>query len=199
MYILHLPAGHLSANRNARATAAFPVVSAAGSGLTPQNRPRMVPQGEIWSARMRRLAATSLILAAGFGLASFGAMAREQGPAEKRIVPFYGNLPACEDAGVLGTLSSRFASRESGYWNSPLTIVNVEYPRQTAYRTNGIDVVPRRYCTATVTTSDLKRRKVDYAIIEGDGFIGFSWGLEYCVGGLDRSYAYAPYCKMARP
>jgi hypothetical protein len=159
----------------------------------------MVFQGELWSALMRRLAATSLILAAGFGLSGFGAAAREQPPAEKRIVPFHANLPACEDAGVLGTLSSRFAAREAGYWNSPLTIVNVEYPRQTAFRANGIDLVPRRYCTATVTTSDLKRRKVDYNIIEGGGFLGFSWGVEYCVGGLDRSYAYAPYCQMARP
>jgi hypothetical protein len=167
--------------------------------LTPQNRPRMVRQGEFWSARMRRLAATSLILAAGFSLAGFTATAREQPPAEKRIVPFHANLPACEDAGVLDTLSSRFAARESRYWNSPLTVVGVEYPRQIAFRTNGLDVVPRRYCTATATTSDLKRRKVDYAIIEADGFLGFSWGLEYCVGGLDRSYAYAPYCKMVRP
>lgn len=153
---------------------------------------------------MRRLAAKSLILAAGFclagvALAASGAAAREQVPAEQRIVPFHGNLPACEDAGVLGTLSARFAARESHYWNSPLTIVDVAYPRQTAFRTNGIDVVPRRHCTATVTTSDLKRRRVDYAIIDGDGFLGFGWGLEYCVGGLDRSYAYAPYCKMVRP
>jgi hypothetical protein len=164
----------------------------------------MVPRGELWSASMRRSAATTLILAAGFSLAGFnlaglGAMAREQVPVEQRIVPFYGNLPACADAGVLGALSERFASREAGYWNSPLTIVNIEYPRQTAFRTSGIDVVPRRHCTATVTTSDLRRRKVDYTLIDGDGFLGFGWGLEYCVGGLDRSYAYAPYCKMMRP
>jgi hypothetical protein len=159
----------------------------------------MVAQGEFWSERMRRLAATGFILAAGLGLANLGAVAREQVPAETRIVPFNGNLPACEDGGVISTVSARFAAREARYWNSSLSIVNIDYPRQTAFRTNGLDVVPRRYCTAVVTTSDLKRRKLDYAIIEGDGFLGLSWGVEYCVGGLDRSYAYAPYCKMVRP
>ena len=144
---------------------------------------------------MRRLAAACLILAAGFCAAS----AREQIPTENRIIPYYGNLPACEDQGVLDTLVSRFASHESSYWSSDLTIVNVERAHQTAFRVNGVDVIPRRYCHATVTTSDLRRRPVDYTLVEGEGFIGWSWGLEYCVGGLDRSYAYAPYCKMERP
>ena len=144
---------------------------------------------------MRWLGIAILVLAAGCGTA----MAREQVPAETRIRSFSGNLPACEDAGVLGTLTSRFAAREARYWNSSLTITAVEAARQTAYRVNGLDLVPRRYCTATVMTSDQRRRRVNYAIVDGEGFLGFSWGLEYCVGGLDRDYGYAPYCKMATP
>ena len=29
--------------------------------------------------------------------------------------------------------------------------------------------------------------------------IGSSWGVEWCVVGLDRNWAYNPACKMARP
>jgi hypothetical protein len=29
--------------------------------------------------------------------------------------------------------------------------------------------------------------------------IGASWGVEWCVVGLDRDWAYNPRCKMARP
>jgi hypothetical protein len=29
--------------------------------------------------------------------------------------------------------------------------------------------------------------------------IGASWGVEWCVVGLDRNWAYNPACRMARP
>jgi hypothetical protein len=29
--------------------------------------------------------------------------------------------------------------------------------------------------------------------------IGASWGIEWCIDGLDRNWAYNPTCKMARP
>jgi hypothetical protein len=38
-----------------------------------------------------------------------------------------------------------------------------------------------------------------YNIGEDLGFIGASWGVEWCVVGLDRNYAYAPACTMALP
>ena len=38
-----------------------------------------------------------------------------------------------------------------------------------------------------------------YSINEDLGIIGFGFGVEWCVGGLDRNDAYAPNCKMARP
>ena len=31
------------------------------------------------------------------------------------------------------------------------------------------------------------------------GMIAASWGVEWCVVGLDRDWAYNPRCKMARP
>jgi hypothetical protein len=43
------------------------------------------------------------------------------------------------------------------------------------------------------------RRAVHYAIVEDAGYLGVTWGVEWCVVGLDRNWAYSPACKMARP
>jgi hypothetical protein len=42
-------------------------------------------------------------------------------------------------------------------------------------------------------------RPVTYNIGEELGFSSYGFGVELCVGGLDRENAYAPNCKMARP
>jgi len=36
-------------------------------------------------------------------------------------------------------------------------------------------------------------------VLSDTGMIGASWGVEWCVVGLDRNWAYNPRCKMARP
>ena len=40
--------------------------------------------------------------------------------------------------------------------------------------------------------SDGKVRTVHYSIIEDGGFAGFGQGVEWCVTGLDRNWAYNP-------
>jgi hypothetical protein len=40
---------------------------------------------------------------------------------------------------------------------------------------------------------------VNYWIGEDTGIIGMTWGVEWCVAGLDRNWAFNPRCKMARP
>jgi hypothetical protein len=47
--------------------------------------------------------------------------------------------------------------------------------------------------------SDGRQHTVNYSIAEDAGIIGMSWGVEWCVVGLDRNWAYNPACKMARP
>ncbi len=75
--------------------------------------------------------------------------------------------------------------------------------RQVAFRPWGEEYQPRRYCAARAFVSDGTRPPVKhtvyYSIIEDGGFIGFSWGVEWCVVGLDRGWGYAPNCKMALP
>ena len=59
--------------------------------------------------------------------------------------------------------------------------------------------VPRRFCTAVAAVSDGHKHTVNYSIAEDAGMIGMTWGVEWCVVGLDRNWAYNPACKMARP
>jgi hypothetical protein len=59
--------------------------------------------------------------------------------------------------------------------------------------------IPRRFCRAVAQVSDGRKHAVYYWIGEDTGMIGASWGVEWCVVGLDRNWAYNPACKMARP
>ena len=110
---------------------------------------------------------------------------------------FDGDLPACE-AG-LSTVASRFALKESRFWNSNLEILDFERVREVAYRPWAAGTIPRRFCTAVAHVSDGKKHVVNYVIGEDTAEIGWSWGVEFCVVGLDRNWTYNPRCKMALP
>jgi len=114
------------------------------------------------------------------------------------IGPRYdGVLPPCE-AG-LSTIASRFAQKEGTFWNSSLQITGFDAVRETAFRPWAAQTIPRRYCTAVAFVSDGTQHTVHYSIGEDTGMIGLTWGVEWCVVGLDRNWAYNPACKMARP
>jgi hypothetical protein len=114
------------------------------------------------------------------------------------IGPRYdGVLPPCE-AG-LSTIALRFSQKEGRFWNSDLQILGFDRVRETAFRPWAPQTVPRRYCTAVAAVSDGRHHTVHYSIIEDGGIIGMNWGVEWCVVGLDRNWAYNPACKMARP
>ena len=108
-----------------------------------------------------------------------------------------GRVAPCESA--LSTIASQFQEKESTYWNSALTITAYGQIRETAFRPWQSDNIPRRFCSGDVLLSDGKKRTVHYSIIEDGGFAGFGQGVEWCVTGLDRNWAYNPACKAARP
>lgn len=108
-------------------------------------------------------------------------------------------VPPCDTPEALAKIQSRFATKEGRFWNSSLTIVEIGAIRQVAFRPWAEGTIPRRFCSGKVVTSDGRRRPVYYSIIEDGGAIGASWGVEWCVVGLDRNWAYNPTCKMARP
>ncbi|MDR6951760.1 hypothetical protein J2X65_001109 [Ancylobacter sp. 3268] len=140
---------------------------------------------------------------------------------------YSGQVPACDTPAALSRIQKHFAETESTYWSSSATIDSFDDIREIAFRPWGPEYQPRRYCSADVIVSGTpapaghvysgghyvggkvgavkavsatgSRHKVYYSIIEDGGFIGFSWGVEWCVQGFDRSWTYAPNCRMALP
>lgn len=111
-------------------------------------------------------------------------------------------VPLCQDPAVLYKIADRFAQKESRFWQSALQIVEIENIRETAFRpwaAGAPDAIPRRFCSGIAYVNDNRRRPVYYWIGEDTGWLGAGWGVEWCVVGLDRNWAYNPGCRMARP
>ncbi|MGJ4917913.1 hypothetical protein ACQR10_27715 [Bradyrhizobium sp. HKCCYLRH2060] len=108
-----------------------------------------------------------------------------------------GRVAPCEAA--IPTIVSRFQDKESTFWNSSLTITGVANVHEIAFRPWQSDNIPRRFCTGSVMISDGKARTVNFSIIEDGGFAGYDQGVEFCVVGLDRNWAFNPACRAAKP
>jgi hypothetical protein len=108
-------------------------------------------------------------------------------------------LPPCDSPSALSIIQRRFATKEGRFWNSDLQIVEFDRVRETAFRPWAEGAIPRRFCSGRALISDGRWRAVHYSIIEDGGMIGWSWGVEWCVVGVDRNWAYNPGCKMAKP
>ncbi len=112
---------------------------------------------------------------------------------------FTGEVPACATPEALGEIADRFNEREPKFWNSPLQIVGLRDVREVALSPWGPGYIGRRYCRVVADLNIGRPRQVYYSIVENGGFVGKSWGVEWCVAGLDYHRAYAPNCKMAQP
>jgi hypothetical protein len=108
-----------------------------------------------------------------------------------------GKLPPCEVP--LRQIKEDFDVKEHRFWNSDLTIVKFEGVQEVAFRPWAPDTIPRRFCRAAALTSDGAWRPVHYSIGEDTGFVGATWGVEWCVDGVDRNWTFNPVCKMEKP
>jgi len=135
------------------------------------------------------------------GLLALGQTAEAANPLELNFWlsgPKYdGRLKPCEAA--LGVIASQFQEKESTFWNSNLTITAWGRIHETAFRPWQSDNIPRRYCSGDVMLSDGRVHALHYSIIEDGGFAGYDQGVEWCVAGLDRNWAYNPACNAAKP
>ena len=110
-----------------------------------------------------------------------------------------GVLPPCDEPSALDKISSRFNEKEAVHWKADLRITAFEAVRETAFRPGPPNSIPRRFCSGVVHISDGTTHAIHYSIGEGTGMIGMTWGVEWCVVGYDRNWAYNPACKMAQP
>jgi hypothetical protein len=109
------------------------------------------------------------------------------------------DVPLCSESGPLERIQSTFHTKEGRFWHSDLRIVDFVNVREIAMRPWAAGAIPRRYCRAEALVSDGVKRPVYYSIAEDAGLIGMTYGVEWCVVGLDRNWAYNPRCKEARP
>lgn len=112
---------------------------------------------------------------------------------------FDAQLPSCDNSWALWTIQSRFATKEGRFWNSDLKITEFDQIREVAFRPWADATIPRRFCSGKVQTSDGRWRLLRYSIVEDGGMIGANWGVQWCVVGADRNWAYNPDCKAAGP
>ena len=108
-------------------------------------------------------------------------------------------VPLCNEPGPLAKIQARFGEKEYRFWNSDLELVSFEHVREVAFMPWASGTNPRRICAGKVLIYEGKRRTIYYSIAEDTGIIGATYGVEWCVVGLDRNWAYNPACKMARP
>jgi len=182
--------------------------------LTPEGDRGTVLRTNIgpFSMRFFSLSLRITAVAAVFGafLAGPGALtsAKAANPLELNFWlsgPRYdGVMGQCESA--LYAISAQFAEKEGKFWNSDLRITGFADVREVAYRPwespNGAyNSIPRRFCSASAMLNDGHAHQVHYSVIEDGGFAGngFTSGVEWCVVGLDRNWAYAPACRSAKP
>jgi hypothetical protein len=108
-------------------------------------------------------------------------------------------VPLCEERGPLKTIESRFHTKEGKFWNSELKIIGFEKIQEVSWQPWAPGTIPRRFCSASVLVSDGRWRSMYYSITEDGGMIGVSYGVEFCVVGLDREWSYQPACLRAKP
>jgi hypothetical protein len=108
-------------------------------------------------------------------------------------------MPSCDYPAALDRIIANFRTKEFGFWNSELRIVGVENIKETAVMPWAAQSIPRRFCSGTAVISDGQRHPMYYSIAEDTGMIGMDWGVNFCVEGLDRNWAYNPACRAARP
>lgn len=108
-------------------------------------------------------------------------------------------MPPCDYPAALDRIRGDFHTKEARFWNSELQIVGIERIRQTAVMTWAAQSIPRRFCRGVALINDGARHPIYYSIAEDTGMVGVDWGVEFCVVGLDRNWAYGPGCRAARP
>ncbi len=109
------------------------------------------------------------------------------------------DMPACDFAPALDRIIANFHTKEARFWNSQLEIVGIEEIREIAVLPWAAQSIPRRSCSGVALINDGLRHPIYYSIAEDTGMIGMDWGVNFCVVGLDRNWAYEPHCRAAKP
>ena len=122
-----------------------------------------------------------------------------QDPAERRFSPYVGNVYACDEPAILTRIQGVFRTTQNAYWKQDLQLTAFDRIRELSLRGSGLEYIPRRYCIARGHFSNDSVHTVIYDIEESQGIIGVGDGVEWCIVGLDRLFAFSPACSSLRP
>ena len=146
------------------------------------------------------------IISLGFALAFAAALATPSHAANVLEKNFWlpgpdyeRDMPACDYRPALDRIIGNFRTKEARFWNSELQIVGIERIRETAVLPWAAQSIPRRFCSGVALISDGVRHEIYYSIGEDTGMVGANFGVNFCVVGLDRNWAYGPACRAAKP
>ncbi len=113
---------------------------------------------------------------------------------------FIGSNRVCDDQAVLHSISKRFGYQVRHVPHLPDVDI-VDFNRIHQHRfipaTERIRT-SQRFCMATATLSDGRRRSVWYVIESGMGFASIGDGVQFCVSGFDRWFVYDGSCRILR-
>jgi len=142
----------------------------------------------------------ALLVLALFGLcATARADSEYSDPAERRFSPYVGDVDKCDDEHILTRIQGVFRTTEGAFWGNKLVLESFDRVRELSLRGSGTEYIPRRYCIARAHFNDRSVHTVIYDIEESQGIIGVGDGVEWCIVGLDRMFAYSPACSSLRP
>jgi hypothetical protein len=109
------------------------------------------------------------------------------------------DLPACDFHAALDRIIGDFRTKEFRFWNSELRIVGFENIHEIDTMPWAAQAIPRRFCGGMAVINDGVTRPIYYSIGEDTGIMGMDWGVNFCVAGLDRNWAYNGACRSAKP
>jgi hypothetical protein len=109
-----------------------------------------------------------------------------------------GELPACDNASVLSTLSSRQAWAEAHTWKDGVTIAAVDRIGERRLVTEGFSAINRRYCAARAELTAAPPTALYYVVSADEGFAGYGWNVEFCLSGRDPYRVYGADCKVLK-
>lgn len=109
-----------------------------------------------------------------------------------------GELPACDDASVLSTLSGRQAWAEAHTWKDGVTIAALDQVGERRLVTEGFSSIDRRYCAAYAELTAARPTTLYYVVSADEGFAGYGWNVEFCLSGHDPYRVYGADCKILK-
>ncbi|MCF6321964.1 MAG: hypothetical protein L3J32_09380 [Rhizobiaceae bacterium] len=108
------------------------------------------------------------------------------------------SLPVCTNTGVLEKVVKRYNKADSNLWQKGVRMNAINGAREHTVNPLYESAIDRRYCRAKAYLSNGQHYTVYFLIERGMGLAGTGWGVEYCLRGSDKWYAYGSGCRVLR-